>query len=175
MESVSLRPHDVCVALQIALQPEFTFRSLAQDVGLSVGECHNAAGRLEKARLYLPHRRSINREALSRFLQDGVPYAFPGLLGAETRGVPTAHSGPALRDRFVEDQPIVWPWDEGRARGSALAPLCKSAPALKTSNPQLYDLLTLVDALRIGRARERQTASEMLAAHLKGPAGSLDS
>jgi len=36
-EQKSLRPHDVCVLLQISLDPEPTFRDLARLVGLSLG------------------------------------------------------------------------------------------------------------------------------------------
>jgi hypothetical protein len=32
--------------------------------------------------------------ALADFLVHGVPYAFPGELGAQVGGVPTAHAGP---------------------------------------------------------------------------------
>lgn len=168
MEAVHLRSHDVCVALELTISPKFTFRELAGRVGLSVGESHNSVGRLEKARLYLPHRGTVNRQALLEFLVSGVPYAFPGVLGPETRGVPTAHSGPALRDLFLSQDAIVWPSAEGTERGLALLPLCPQAARLPDVNPKLYRFLSTVDALRIGRARERNVAREMLAGELLG-------
>jgi hypothetical protein len=45
----------------------------------------------------------------------------------------------------------------------SLTPLYQAAPKTVQHNPALYGLLTLVDTLRIGRARERQLATTMLA------------
>jgi hypothetical protein len=163
---LSLRPHDLCVLLQLTLTPGITYRELAARVGQSVGEAHNAAKRLEVARLCSPSRGTVNRSALLEFLVSGVPYVFPGELGPETRGVPTAHSGPALRNEFDSPHVVVWPSADGDTRGLGLAPLCSSAPRLVESNPDLYRLLTIVDALRVGRARERHMAADILKAEL---------
>ena len=161
-QPIALRPHDVCVALQLSLVGKTNFRDLASSVGLSLGETHNATKRLGAARLVSPDSSSTNRRALLEFLVFGVPHAFPGQLGPETRGVPTAHSGPDLSGVVLHSEPVVWPSRLGEARGASLAPLCKGAPAMKERNPELYRLLTVVDALRIGRARERSIAQELL-------------
>jgi len=162
VQPLSLRPHDVCVALQIVLAPETSFRDLASAVGVSLGEAHNSAKRLEVAHLLMPHRRAVNTKPLLEFIVHGVPYAFPAELGPETQGVPTAHSGPALRELIDSYAPVVWPSAEGEIRGSALAPLCRHAASMPGSNPALYRWLTLVDALRVGRSRERGIAQNML-------------
>lgn len=161
-QPLALRPHDVCVALQIVLSPEASFRNLAHRVGLSLGETHNAVQRLEVSHLVLPHQRVVNKHALLEFLFFGVPYAFPGDLGPEIQGVPTAHSGPALSERVRSIDVIVWPSHKGEARGSSLHPLCPRAPDMLDSNPALYRWLTVVDVLRVGRARERHLAKEIL-------------
>lgn len=159
---ISLRPHDVCVALQLVLTPTFSYRSLAQDVGLSLGEAHNSVKRLEIARLFLSNAGGVNVPALLELLVHGVPYVFPGQLGAETQGVPTAYSGPVLQERLSGVDSIVWPSAEGQMRGLALVPLCAAAPAMLQNNEALYRWLTLVDALRVGRARDRRIAEEVL-------------
>lgn len=164
---LALRAHDVCVALQVARTPRLTYRELAGRVGLSLGEAHNSIQRLERARLLMSYQDMVNIPALLEFLVQGVPYVFPGVLGPETQGVPTAHSGPALRDVLPGVDSVVWPSAEGRARGLALTPLCRHAPRMVHSNPVLYRWLTIVDALRIGRARDRQAARDMLHAELK--------
>jgi len=51
-------------------------------------------------------------------------------------------------------------------RGATIEPLYAAAPATAKGNPAFYDLLTLVDALRVGRARERQRARVLLEARL---------
>jgi hypothetical protein len=103
--------------------------------------------------------------ALADFLVHGVPYAFPGELGAESRGVPTAHAGPSLAREFKGD-PIVWSSVDGRVRGQSLVPLYPAAPRLAGRVPDLYELLTLVDVIRVGRARERSRAAALLRAKL---------
>jgi len=165
---VALRPHDVCVALQLCVTPEVAFRALAQSVGLSLGEAHNATQRLREARLVFPDRSAIQRPALLEFLTHGVPYAFPAHLGPEVRGVPTAHAGPLLAEH-IGGAPVVWSHSTGSVRGASIIPLCASAPEAASVNPELYDLLTLVDALRVGRARERSKARELLESVLLAP------
>lgn len=164
---LSLKPQDVCVALQLALNPDTTIRELAHDVGLSQGNVHNAKKRLEAARLVLPSG-PVNTHGLIEFIISGVPYAFPGRLGPEARGVPTAYSGPVLSSHLDSGDQVVWPSVEGSGRGLTLTPLCDSAPLLADRNPTLYALLTVVDTLRLGRARERQLARDYLREILTG-------
>ena len=162
LQPVTLRPHDICVGLQLVLTPEVSFRELSAGVGLSLGEAHNSTRRLEVAHIVMSHRRAVNVRPFLEFLVHGVPDAFPGELGPETQGVPTALSGPALHDQIVSFDVVVWPSLEGKERGSALAPLCKEAPSMRRTNPALYRWLTVVDALRIGRSRERRIAGQLL-------------
>lgn len=158
----SLRPHDVAVALQLAMTPALPYGALAETVGLSQGEAHNSVKRLAFSRLVRPDTRAVHRGALLEFLIAGVPYAFPAEPGADTRGVPTAHAGPSLASEFPDADPVVWPSVDGQHRGAAVEPLYPGATGTLNHNPELYDLLTLVDALRIGRTRERLRARGLL-------------
>lgn len=163
-----LRPHDVVVLLQLVLSPEVSFAELARQTGVSVGEAHNAVKRLEKTPLL---SRKGERPAVSRlldFLLHGVPNVFPGQLGPEARGVPTAHSGSDLREKMVFEGEVVWPSVHGNIRGESLVPLVGEAPELAEDNPELYRLLTLIDALRVGKVRERELAASMLRERLEG-------
>jgi hypothetical protein len=159
---LTLRPGDVAVALQLALTPELPYRELAAATGVSLGEVHNAVRRLEAARLARAGTRTAAAATLLEFLVHGVPHAFPGIVGAETRGVPTAHAAPPLAARMAPADPLVWPDPHGRVRGLALTPLYAGAPSRAAENPPLYELLALVDALRVGRARERRLAQDVL-------------
>lgn len=171
-QPLSLRPHDVCVLLQFALKPEMTFRELSHLVGLSLGEVHNATNRLAVSRLVPPGGGRVNEKACLDLLVSGVPYVFPAELGSETRGVPTAHSGPLLQEQFPEAESLVWPSAQGAVRGLSLIPLCQSAPETAIANPALYKWLTIVDSIRIGRARERAMAKEFLQQQLLSQGGS---
>ena len=100
--------------------------------------------------------------ALMEFLGAGVLYAFPAVAGAESRGVPTSHSAGVLGGDYSTAEPLVWPSVEGRVRGASVAPLYDGAAATAARNPALYELLALVDAVRLGRARERTRAKQVL-------------
>jgi hypothetical protein len=131
-------------------------------VGISHGEAHNAVRRLQAARLLRAGSRTVKPEALLEFLLGGVPYVFAATPGAEVRGIPTAHAAPPLAASFTGAGAYVWPSAEGLVRGEALEPLYAGAVHTAAENPALYELLTLVDALRAGRGRERQRAREHL-------------
>ena len=165
-----LRPHDVAVALQLVLSPGMTYPAIARALRLSLGESHNAVRRLIAARLVRKDERAVNRAALLEFLTGGVPYAFAVEPGPVTRGVPTAHSAPPLNAEFDAADAFVWPSAEGQRRGSSVEPLWPGAPEVADTDERLYRLLAVVDALRVGRARERQRARKYLQDMLKPPA-----
>ena len=107
--------------------------------------------------------------AVEEFLIYGLKYVFPAQRGEVTRGIPTAHAAPPLNRHFAPgaDLPPVWPDPEGEVRGTSLDPLHKMVPAAVRKDPALYELLALVEALRDGRARERQLAERELATRLR--------
>ena len=80
------------------------------------------------------------------------------------RGLPTAYAAEPLKSALQSstDPPPVWPHVDGKVRGYSFAPLYKHAPAAALKDEKLYELLTLVDALRDGRVRERKLAMDEL-------------
>lgn len=66
-----------------------------------------------------------------------------------------------------EEPPPIWPDPEGEVRGIGFSPLAKSAPQAARLDPALYELLALVDAIRAGRARERDIAARELSKRLE--------
>ncbi|TVP74438.1 MAG: MarR family transcriptional regulator [Gemmatimonadales bacterium] len=158
----SLRPHDVSVLLQLAIQPNSTFRELASRVSLSLGETHNAAKRLELAGLFRMDERALSLPETLEFLVSGVPYAFPPQVGAPARGIPTALAALPLLGDFPSGPVVVWADRRGGSRGDTLVPLSPAVGDIWERNHQLYSLLTVVDALRVGRPKERERAREHL-------------
>lgn len=165
----ALRPVDVVVALRLVLQPEEKYESLAGALGLSLSAGHRSVKRLTAAGLVLPHRRAASSGSLLEFLLYGVRYAFYPVSGPEAPGIPTAYSARPLAERIASERPLVWPSAKGSIRGDTLVPLYEGAPDLAEREVELYEALTLVDAIRIGRARERKLASEMLEQRLRSP------
>ena len=171
MKQDALRPVDLVIALALAVHkdaPRATFSQLGATLGLSQSTVHEAVQTLLLAGLVRPGTREPNRSALQEFVEHGARYAFPPTFGGEVRGVPTAHSGPALRDQFDAGVALVWPDVEGPVRGRALAPLYPQATSLPRLAPDVYNVLTLLDAVRAGRVRERKAALAALHALLTG-------
>ena len=110
----------------------------------------------KQPRPYRPH--------LKEFLIHGVKYCFPAEQGKLTRGIPTSYAASPLNSTIVQsdDPPPVWPYARGEARGMALSPIHRAAPAAALKDTKLYEMLALLDAVRIGRAREREIASREL-------------
>ncbi len=165
------KPQDVVVVLLLALERERgvrrTYAELGQHLGMSASEVHAAVRRLREAYLLDPED-GVQLKALRNFLVHGVPHAFPARAKEVTRGMPTAWAAPALSGKFSagEQLPPVWPDPDGKVQGTAVEPLYASVPAAARRNAALYDLLALVDALRIGRARERNLAEKELTVRL---------
>jgi hypothetical protein len=166
---IVLKPQDLLIALKAAVSKDtqFTYASLASQLGISVAQTHAAVKRAEAARLiHAPSREGITvmRSALIEFVIHGVKYCFPPSTGAPTRGMPTAFAGPSLKDLIVQGTQVVpvWPDSNGTVSGYALTPIFPSVPKACASDSILYDVLALIDALRIGAAREREIAIELL-------------
>jgi hypothetical protein len=155
---------DIVVLLKLLLSGENkTYAELSKELGMSASEIHAAVRRSVDAGLIEFESRRPLRKPLEEYLLHGIRYAFPAKRGAVARGIPTAHAAPPLVDQIgVDDLPPVWPDPEGHVKGYALEPLYRSAPKAAKRDPQLYELLALVDALRGGRARERKLAEEEL-------------
>lgn len=117
--------------------------------------------------VYMP-----NKKACEECLISGVKYFFPVQLGAYSRGIATSYAAPILEEHLIlGDDPIpVWPYGDGDKRGLALEPLYSSVPKslAEFPDPLFYELLVLVDAIRSGRARERNIAIQLLKEKLYG-------
>ena len=168
-----LKPQDLAVALKlVSLQGErMPYAALAKQMRLSPFEVHAAVQRLIAARLVNEHAGTIRLHvaALRVFLINGAAYAYPPVRGEATIGFPTSHAVPPLRERIRQSADLspVWPHPEGTARGQALLPLYEKLPLAAVDDPKLYELLALVDALRIGQARERELAKNLLEERLQ--------
>jgi hypothetical protein len=168
---VPLKPQDVVVVLKLAAHPEaeWSYPKLAVHLSMSASEVHSSVRRAVKSGLLLANdRHTPNRKALLEFLVHGIKYVFPAERRGFTRGLPTAHAAPPLKEQFAssDEPPPVWADPEGTVRGEELEPLYRSVPRAARSDQRLYELLALVDAVRGGRARERELAVKELRSRL---------
>ena len=166
-----LKPQDIVILLKLVTlggRP-WSYSGLANELFMSPSETHSGIKRAAAARLFDEVRNVPLLKSLEEFLVHGVKYAFPPDRGSLTRGIPTSHAAPPLNEQIVQsaDPPPVWPDPEGTVRGYAFSPLYKSVPKAAAHDSDLYELLALVDAIREGRARERDLAVKELKARLK--------
>lgn len=165
-----LRSQDILILLKLALWGRvWTFDQIAHELGLSASAVHRGLDRAANAGLYRPSAKEIDKRALEEFLVHGVRYVFPPKWGGESRGMPTAWAAPPLSDELSHagNNPPVWPDPHGKVRGIALEPLDSHAPEAARRDEELARLLALVDALRIGGARERSLAAKQLKKRLR--------
>lgn len=167
-----LKPQDVVFLLKLVperRQPR-PYNALAVELDMSPSEVHAASRRALAAQLAVPAgKRVIPRmRNLEEFLLHGLRYVFVPDRGGLTRGMPTGFGAPILAHVFdaSNEPPPVWPDPEGSVRGESFSPLYRSVPAAARRDERLYEFLVLIDALRGGRARERQIAGRLLQEHL---------
>jgi len=162
--AVTAKSLDVVVLLKLLLEREKRpYAVIAKELGISASEVHAAVQRCILAGLLDSQSRFPLRKPLEDYLLHGVRYAFPAPPGPVARGILTAYAAPPLSAQISSDElPPVWPDPNGTVRGYAVEPLYSSVPTAAKSDPKLYELLALVDAMRIGRARERNLAGEAL-------------
>lgn len=159
-QNQQLKPQDVVLLLKIVSNnnPSWNQKPMAEALGLSQSEVSEAVSRCKYAGLLAPSGKTVMKMALMEFLQYGLRYVFPQKPGAVVRGVPTSHSAKPLSDDIQSSEAYVWPYGKGTVRGHGIVPLYPSVPEAALKDKKLHELLALVDALRVGRARERELA-----------------
>lgn len=166
-----LRPLDVAVLLKLTLPEagESSFQKLASDLHIASSEVYGAVKRARLSGL-MQHdgRKKVNRSGLLELLGHGIRYVYPASRGELTRGVATSFAAEPLRS-VIHDGGVevpVWPHLLGKVRGYSFEPLYKHAAEAALADPAFYELLSLADALRDGRVRERKIALEILSKRL---------
>ncbi len=159
-----MRPQDVVLLLKLVLEEgnPWTQISIAKALAMSQSEVSESLARSGYARLLFEKGRKVARGPLMDLLQYGIPFMFPQHPGNVTRGIPTAHSAAPLKSLIQSDEQYVWPYAKGNVRGHGIQPLFSAILPIIEQDQELYELLALVDALRVGKAREKNLAIELL-------------
>ena len=161
------------LALLVRQTKNATYPELAAQTGLAPSAVHSSLRRAAAAGLVLfEERRPVAlKTQLREFVLSGAKYAFPAVHGRLTRGVPTAYAAAPLNTLIAStaDPVPVWPHKAGTVRGVSLAPLYPTVPEAALRDARLYAVLALFDAIRSGRARERNLAQEKLLEYFSDP------
>ena len=164
-----MKPQDILVLLKIVTIKEeyWQQKPLAEALGMSQSEVSQSVARCLYAGLLMSNGKEVKKSALLEFLQYGIAYVFPQKPGVVARGIATSHAASPLRENIESSEDYVWPYAKGNMRGHSIVPLYPSVPEAALRDTELYELLALVDALRIGRVREKAIAIEMLRERIK--------
>jgi hypothetical protein len=160
VQNQQLKPQDVLLLLKIVSDnnPSWNQKPMADALGMSQSEVSEAVARCKYSGLLAPNGKTVMKLALMEFIQFGLRYVFPQQPGAVVRGVPTSHSASPLKEQIQSTEDYVWPYGKGTVRGHSIIPLYSSVPEAALKDQKLHELLALVDALRVGRAREKELA-----------------
>jgi len=169
MKPSCLRPQDVLLACKLFAAGErrqdLAYSGLASDLGLSTGEVHNSVERCRQSQVLAASGFQVVKRDLVDLLTYAVPriyYATRGGLGA---GVLTGIYAPPLREEYVARSggpsrtAQVWPFSSSSEQGETLSPIYPTVPHACLKDPIVYELLALVDVMRVGSRTERGWAS----------------
>ncbi|MEJ2689825.1 MAG: hypothetical protein P8130_07725 [Deltaproteobacteria bacterium] len=177
-----LKPQDIYVLLKLVVLGgrQWVYADLAVDLGMSPSQLHSSVKRTLESQLAVRQENRIvpQYRNLEEFLIHGLKYVFWAKPGEMTRGVLTAYAAPPLASMIysewsAQEPPLVWPDSEGNVRGMALPPLYKKASKAVKKDREFYEILALVDAIRSGRAREREIAAKELKVRLASYASNI--
>ena len=159
-----MRPQDVAILLKSILmgKEEWQYQDIARALHISGAEVNASLNRSKIAGLIDFNRKRVNKLALFEFLEHGVQYVFPIQPGALSKGIPTAHSHPSIKNKIVSETIFVWPDISGTEIGQSIEPLFNNQVKAIKEDPALYEILSLIEILRVGKSRERNVALNRL-------------
>lgn len=166
-----LKPSDIYVLAGVLAEGDdhWTYRELAEALGIPHPLVQRGLQRAEEAGLYSAANKSVHRANIDEFFQHALRFLAPAHLGSVVAGVPAAWAAPPMAQLIHEssDLPPVWPSAHGNVRGLAFPPLHESAIDASAKWPRLGELLSVIDSLRAGDVRVRSVAADEVAGWLR--------
>lgn len=156
-----MKPQDLLIILKKMTRDGMglSCRGLAASLGMNPSSVSESLERSKKAQLVDRNKKRVNTLALHEFLVHGVQYVFPAEVGRVGRGMPTYVSASPIKEQLTTtSDTYVWHDVKGSARGQQIEPLYNTVPQAVKEDNELYQLLVIVDTLRMGRVRERELA-----------------
>jgi hypothetical protein len=159
-----MRPHDIVVLLKIISynHDNWLMKDLGFDLFISLSEISESLNRSVISGLLSNNKKRIMKSSFLDFLIFGLKYVFPQKPGSIVRGIKTSHSASPLSNIILSDEIYVWPYFEGDSKGFSIEPLHPNTPKACLKDSKLHELLSLVDAIRLGNKREFNIAVEEL-------------
>ena len=165
-----LREVDIVVLLGLLRHSAggWTVRSLAKELGLPSASVQRSLDRLAATPAFDARRRRVSLGACEELFDHALRYLAPATAEGETRGLGTSWAVAPLSEHLAlgSELPPVWPDPHGELRGLEVRPLHPAVVPLARADPQMHELLALIDALRMGDTRTRGLAVELLRARI---------
>jgi hypothetical protein len=148
----------------LANERSWTYRSIAGRLHVPHAVVQRALSHAQAADLYSAERREVHAPNFEEFAIHALRFVAPVQLGALVPGAAAAWAvepmASAIRSSGDEPPP-VWPFAHGRVRGQAIEPLHAAAPKAVENWPQLGEILSVLDCLRVSDPRIRQVAEDL--------------
>ncbi|MEZ9047669.1 MarR family transcriptional regulator [Vibrio splendidus] len=147
---------------------EYSARSLEKSLGISKTQVNISFKRCESLGLIRRERSTghpiVNTKVLFNIIEHAIRYIFPITSGQLTRGIATSFGAPVLSSSLMTGGELipVWSDSKGSTKGFMVEPLFKGVTIAVRKDPQMYAMLALIDAIRLGQPRERKLALEKL-------------
>lgn len=174
-KQVITRPQDILILLKIISCKNanrlWNTVILSRELYISQSEISESLTRSSYTGFIGQDKKDVFKNALFEFVVHGLKYSFPVQPGYMERGIPTAHSAPPLSRIIQSSEKYVWADPYGSVRGFAIEPLYKTVIKAVKEDVDLYEMLALIDALRVGKIREKNFAVEELRKRIMEGAG----
>ncbi len=159
-----MKPQDILVLAKIVAigKKNWAGQDLATELCISKSEVSESLNRSKYARLLDFSKQKVNAAAFLEFLEYGIRYVYPAIISGRQKGFLTAFSAPPLSSKIVSQTAMVWASESGTAFGESIKPLYPAVVPAIQKDKALYELLALIEAIRIGRAREIDLAKNEL-------------
>jgi len=151
-----MRPHDIAILVKVFInQGQFWYiKDIAFEMQISQSEFSESLHRSWYAELLDDRKQNVLVTNFYEFLIYGLRFVFPQRPGEIVRGIPTAHSHPEIRMMFLSDIKYVWPDAGSKEMGFLVEPFYIKQTKAVQQDPELYRILSLIEILRVGNARE---------------------
>ena len=158
-----MNPQDFIIALFLALEEKpILQKDIADRLKISRSAVSYAIKRLGKLKIINLDNQQVMVHSLLDFVQYAIHFIYPTDIGPKVKGIPTAVSGPILDQLITTEETYVWKSEKGTAIGQEVQPLYERVPEFINYESQLYQVLSLIDAVRIGNSREKNIANKEL-------------
>ncbi|MCL2101095.1 MAG: hypothetical protein FWH22_05215 [Fibromonadales bacterium] len=169
MKTKSMKPQDILVLAKIVAMGKkpWNGQDLATELCISKSEVSESLNRSKYARLLDFSKRKVNAATFLEFLEHGIRYVYPAETSGRQKGFLTAFSAAPLNKKIASQTAMVWASENGTALGESIKPLYPAVVKAIQKDKALYELLSLIEAIRIGRVREIDLAKNELKARFQ--------